>query len=153
MLFVTTLSGTAASAAIGGATPAGAASVPSCNLKSLASHQGLVNITFWESASEANLTVLQGITSAFNSSQTKVHVTLVTQAGYDDTWTKYLAGLSNGQLPNVVQLSTMVSSRSPASVLRKSMTPCRRPSSITTRTPSRRPVSTRTTLRPRCPRW
>ena len=104
MLFVTTLSGTAASAAIGGATPAGAASVPSCNLKSLASHQGLVNITFWESASEANLTVLQGITSAFNSSQTKVHVTLVTQAGYDDTWTKYLAGLSNGQLPNVVQL-------------------------------------------------
>jgi sn-glycerol 3-phosphate transport system substrate-binding protein len=103
-LFVTTLSGTAASAAIGGTTPAGAATVPSCNLKSLASHQGLVNITFWESASEANLTVLQGITSAFNSSQTKVHVTLVTQAGYDDTWTKYLAGLSNGQLPNVVQL-------------------------------------------------
>ena len=64
----------------------------------------MVNITFWESASEANLTVLQGITSAFNSSQTKVHVTLVTQAGYDDTWNKYTAGLSSGQLPDVVQL-------------------------------------------------
>jgi sn-glycerol 3-phosphate transport system substrate-binding protein len=102
-LFVTTLSGTAA-AAIGAGTPAGAASVPSCNLKTLANHQGLVNITFWESASQANLTVLQGITSAFNSSQTKVHVTLVTQAGYDDTWNKYTAGLSNGQLPDVVQL-------------------------------------------------
>ena len=48
--------------------------------------------------------MLQGITSAFNSSQTKVHVTLVTQAGYDDTWQKYLAGLSNGQLPDAVQL-------------------------------------------------
>ena len=48
--------------------------------------------------------MLQGITSAFNSSQTKVHVTLVTQAGYDDTWKKYTAGLSNGQLPDVVQL-------------------------------------------------
>ena len=103
-LFVTTLSGTAATAAIGAGTPAGAASLPSCNLKALANHQGLVNITFWESASQANLTVLQGITSAFNSSQTKVHVTLVTQAGYDDTWNKYTAGLSNGQLPNVVQL-------------------------------------------------
>ena len=64
----------------------------------------MVDITFWESASEANLTVLQGITTAFNSSQSKVHVTLVTQAGYDDTWTKYLAGLSSGQLPDAVML-------------------------------------------------
>ena len=103
-LFATTLSGTAASAAIGAGSQAGAASLPACNLKTLANHKGLVQITFWESASEANLTTLQGITSAFNSSQTKVHVTLVTQTGYDDTWQKYLAGLSNGQLPDVVQL-------------------------------------------------
>jgi sn-glycerol 3-phosphate transport system substrate-binding protein len=84
--------------------PAGAASLPSCNLKALTSHKGTVNITYWESASQANLTTLQSITSAFNSSQSKVHVTLVTQAGYDDTWQKYLAGLTNGQLPDVVQL-------------------------------------------------
>ena len=103
-LFVTTLSGTAASGAIGPSAPAGAASLPSCNLKALTNHQGVVDITFWESASEANLTVLQGITTAFNSSQSKVHVTLVTQAGYDDTWTKYLAGLSSGQLPDAVML-------------------------------------------------
>jgi sn-glycerol 3-phosphate transport system substrate-binding protein len=102
-LVVTTLSGAAASAAVASAAPAGAASLPTCNLKALANHKGLVNITFWESASEANLTVLQGITSAFNSSQTKVHVTLVTQAGYDDTWNKYTAGLSSGQLPDVMQ--------------------------------------------------
>ena len=31
-------------------------------------------------------------------------MTLVTQAGYDDTWQKYLAGLTNGQLPDAVQL-------------------------------------------------
>jgi sn-glycerol 3-phosphate transport system substrate-binding protein len=87
------------------AEPAGAATkLPSCNLSALAKHQGAVNINFWESASSANLTVLQGIASAFNSSQSKVHVTLVTQNGYDDTWTKYTAGLSNGQLPDVVQL-------------------------------------------------
>jgi len=88
-----------------GAPPAAAATkLPSCNLKALADHKGVVDITFWESASEANLTTLQSITSAFNSSQSQVHVTLVTQAGYDDTWQKYLAGLSNGQLPDAVQL-------------------------------------------------
>jgi sn-glycerol 3-phosphate transport system substrate-binding protein len=97
---------TATAAALGAATApsAGAASLPSCNLKALAHHKGVVNITFWESASSANLTVLKSITSAFNSSQSKVHVTLVTQAGYDDTWQKYLAGLTNGQLPDAVQL-------------------------------------------------
>jgi sn-glycerol 3-phosphate transport system substrate-binding protein len=31
-------------------------------------------------------------------------VTLVAQASYDDTWEKYEAGLSNGQLPDAVQL-------------------------------------------------
>ena len=41
-LFVTTLGGTAASAAIGGSAPAGAASAPTCNLNALNSHKGLV---------------------------------------------------------------------------------------------------------------
>jgi sn-glycerol 3-phosphate transport system substrate-binding protein len=86
------------------AAPAGAASLPPCNLKALNSHRGIVSITFWESANSANLTVLQGLTTAFNSSQSKVHVTLVTQSGYDDTWQKYLAGLTNGQLPAAAQL-------------------------------------------------
>jgi sn-glycerol 3-phosphate transport system substrate-binding protein len=95
---------TTAAIIVSGASPAGAARLPSCNLKALASAKGVVNITFWESASQANLTTLQAITSAYNSSQSKVHVTLVTQAGYDDTWQKYLAGLTNGQLPDAVQL-------------------------------------------------
>ncbi len=104
-LFVTSAgAATTAAAVVSGAAPAGAASLPSCNLKALANAKGVVNITFWESASQANLTTLQAITSAYNSSQSKVHVTLVTQAGYDDTWQKYLAGLTNGQLPDAVQL-------------------------------------------------
>jgi sn-glycerol 3-phosphate transport system substrate-binding protein len=104
-LFVTSGAAAATVAAVPTAAPAGAASnLPRCNLSTLANHRGVVNITFWESASSANLKVLQGIVSAFNSSQSKVHVTLVTQAGYDDTWQKYTAGLSNGQLPDVVQL-------------------------------------------------
>jgi sn-glycerol 3-phosphate transport system substrate-binding protein len=95
---------TAAVVAADPAAPAGAASLPSCNLKALANHQGTVNITFWNSMVQANGTTLAAITSAFNSSQTKVHVTLVNQSSYDDTWQKYEAGLSNGQLPDAVQL-------------------------------------------------
>lgn len=106
-VFATTAAAVAATAtaALPAATPAGAATkLPSCNLSALAKHQGVVNINFWESANTTNVMVLQGITSAFNSSQSKVHVTLVTQTGYDDTWDKYTAGLSNGQLPALVQL-------------------------------------------------
>ena len=104
-LFMTSATAAATSAVVvAGAPPAGASSLPACNLKALANHQGTVDITFWESASEANLTTLQSITSAFNSSQSKVHVTLVTQASYDDTWQKYESGLTNGQLPDAVQL-------------------------------------------------
>jgi len=96
---------TTAAIAAAGAPAAGAATkLPACNLKALANHKGVVSIDFWESANSANLTTLQSITSAFNSSQSKVHVTLVTQSGYDDTWQKYLAGLSNGQLPAAAQL-------------------------------------------------
>ena len=83
---------------------AAAASLPPCPLKALKAAKGPVQITFWESMTRANAQTLQAITNSFNSSQSKVHVTLVAQASYDDTWQKYEAGLSNGQLPDIVQL-------------------------------------------------
>ena len=96
---------TIASLGGGQAAPAGAAAkAPACNLSTLAKHKGVVNITFWNSMVDANGTTLNAITNAFNASQSKVHVTLVTQASYDDTWQKYEAGLANGQLPDAVQL-------------------------------------------------
>jgi sn-glycerol 3-phosphate transport system substrate-binding protein len=86
-------------------TSAGAATkLPSCNLSALSKHKGVVNITFWNSATNANATTLAAIAKTFNASQSKVHVTLVDQASYDDTWQKYEAGLTNGQLPDAVQL-------------------------------------------------
>ena len=84
--------------------PAGASALPACPIKALKAAKGTVDITFWESTNNANLTVLTGLTNAFNSSQSKVHVTLVTQAGYDDTWAKYTAGLSSGNLPDLAQI-------------------------------------------------
>ncbi len=100
-------SSTVAAAALSTAqgAPAGAATkLPTCNLSALAKHKGVVNITFWNSATNANATTLAAIAKTFNASQSKVHVTLVNQASYDDTWQKYEAGLSNGQLPDAVQL-------------------------------------------------
>jgi sn-glycerol 3-phosphate transport system substrate-binding protein len=107
-------SGFTAVSAVAGAGVSGSASaasatlaatkLPSCPLSALSKAKGTVDITFWNSAVKANLTTLQGITNAFNSSQSKVHVTLVQQASYDDTWQKYEAGLTNGSLPDVVQL-------------------------------------------------
>src|SRR5262249_20832118 len=52
----------------------------------------------------ANEETLQKLTDQFNSSQSKVKVTLVNQVTYDDTFTKYKSGLSSGDLPDVVQL-------------------------------------------------
>jgi sn-glycerol 3-phosphate transport system substrate-binding protein len=52
----------------------------------------------------ANGQTLQALTDTFNGSQSKVHVNLVAQTSYNDTWQKYQAGLSNGELPDVVQL-------------------------------------------------
>jgi sn-glycerol 3-phosphate transport system substrate-binding protein len=104
-LCVATATTGVAAVTVATAPPAGAsAKLPSCNLKALASHKGVVNITFWNSMVQANGKTLAAITNAFNSSQSKVHVTLVNQASYDDTWQAYQAGLSSGQLPDAVQL-------------------------------------------------
>lgn len=77
-----------------------------CRPSALAKHKGTVDISFWESMVTANGTTLTALTNAFNASQHKVHVTLVQQRSYTTTWVKYQAGLSNGQLPSVVQLTS-----------------------------------------------
>jgi sn-glycerol 3-phosphate transport system substrate-binding protein len=78
-----------------------------CQPSLVAKHKGTVSIDFWESMVTANGKTLQTLTNAFNASQHKVHVTLVQQRSYTTTWIKYQAGLSNGQLPSVVQLTSI----------------------------------------------
>ena len=89
-----------------GAQLAAAAGLPPCPMSALKKAKGPVQISFWESMSptDANGKTLESLAAKFNASQSKVHVNLVNQASYDDTWQKYQAGLSNGQLPDVVQL-------------------------------------------------
>jgi sn-glycerol 3-phosphate transport system substrate-binding protein len=102
-LAVSTLT-TVTALALAAAPSAEAASLAPCPISALTKAAGPVTITFWNSMVQANATTLASITNAFNSSQSKVHVTLVTQPDYDSTWNDYVAGLSNGQLPDVVQL-------------------------------------------------
>ena len=47
---------------------------------------------------------LQRLTDKFNSSQNDVHVNLVNQTSYEDTLNKFRAGLSSGDLPDLVQI-------------------------------------------------
>ncbi|MGH8988951.1 MAG: extracellular solute-binding protein [Acidimicrobiales bacterium] len=88
------------------AAPAGSSSAQ-CRPSLLTKHRGTVHIDFWESMVTANGATLEKLTNAFNTSQKKVHVTLVQQRSYTTTWIKYQAGLSNGQLPDVVQLTSI----------------------------------------------
>jgi len=92
------------SAVVLSTTAAGAATSPSCPLAALNKASGTVEITFWHSMTRANEQTLQGLTDAFNSSQSKVKVNLVNQIDYVQTFTKYKAGLASGDLPDVVQL-------------------------------------------------
>jgi sn-glycerol 3-phosphate transport system substrate-binding protein len=63
-----------------------------------------VEITYWHSMTRANEETLTSLTEKFNSSQSDVQVTLVNQTTYDDTFNKFRAGLSSGDLPDLVQI-------------------------------------------------
>jgi len=80
------------------------AALPKCPLAALKKAKKPVEITFWHSMARDNETTLQKLTDEFNSSQSDVHVKLVNQTTYRDTLDKYIAGLSTGDLPDLVQI-------------------------------------------------
>ncbi|MCW2800927.1 MAG: putative transporter substrate-binding protein [Aeromicrobium sp.] len=79
--------------------------LPKCDVSVLdsASASGPVNITFWHSLSDANGVALQALTDQYNSSQSKVHVDLQFQGGYDVTIDKYLQSDAANR-PDMVQM-------------------------------------------------
>ena len=91
--------------AVSVATPvAGAASLPKCPMSTLNNVTAPVQISFWEAMSRANETEIESLANAFNASQSKVHVNVVQQGGYDVTWSKWQAGLTTGQLPAMAMI-------------------------------------------------
>jgi len=87
-----------------GAAVPRAGGLPTCPVNALQKASSPVQITFWHQFPRANEQAIQALTDQFNSSQTKVHVSLVNQTTYQDLFNKYVAGLSTGDLPDVAQI-------------------------------------------------
>ena len=78
-------------------------SAGACPVDALTKAKSPVTITFWHSQARANLDELKRQISEFESMQDKVRVKLVDQTGYRETFEKYKAGLSSGDLPDLGQ--------------------------------------------------
>lgn len=76
--------------------------LPDCPTDALATATGTVEITFWHGMSGPLAEELTKLTDAYNSSQTKVHVTL-TGESYETTIDNYLQA-SQGSRPDLVQM-------------------------------------------------
>jgi sn-glycerol 3-phosphate transport system substrate-binding protein len=102
------VAGLAAAFALGSAS-VGASAAPTrgeanCPLKALNRADKPVEITFWHSMTRVLEETLVALTDEFNSSQDDVRVSLVNQSSYEDTLSKFRAGLGAGELPDLVQL-------------------------------------------------
>jgi sn-glycerol 3-phosphate transport system substrate-binding protein len=91
-------------AAVTAVPEAGAANSTTCPLTALKKASKPVEITMWHSMNRALGDTLAKLTDAFNASQSDVKVNLINQLDYVQTFTKYKAGLSSGDLPDIVQL-------------------------------------------------
>jgi sn-glycerol 3-phosphate transport system substrate-binding protein len=90
---------------VAGAAPVPAQSSGKCPLNALKNAKSKpVEITYWHSMNRANEETLQRLADRFNSSQNDVRVSLVNQTTYVDTLNKFRAGLSTGDLPDLVQI-------------------------------------------------
>jgi len=87
----------------GSSSDGGDASAP-CPVDALEQADGPVRITFWHAMTRANEEALVRLTEQFNDSQSRIEVTLVNQTGYKESLQKFRAGLTSGDLPNIVQI-------------------------------------------------
>jgi sn-glycerol 3-phosphate transport system substrate-binding protein len=102
--------GTVAALAVFGVAIPSAAAAPAqssgkCPLNALRNARSKpVEIVYWHAMNRANEETLQRLADRFNSSQNDVRVSLVNQTTYNDTFNKFRAGLSGGDLPDLVQI-------------------------------------------------
>ncbi len=77
---------------------------PPCPTGLLGNVTSPVDITLWHSMTAANQDTLARLVDRFNAAQDKVRVKLVFQGSYTELRNKYVAALSGGELPDVVQM-------------------------------------------------
>jgi sn-glycerol 3-phosphate transport system substrate-binding protein len=100
---VATACGGGGSSAKSGTGPS-KSSLPKCPLGAIDTATKPVRIVMWHSMARANEDELKRLVTRFNGEQHDVQVSLVNQTSYRDTFTKYRAGLTSGDLPDLVQL-------------------------------------------------
>jgi sn-glycerol 3-phosphate transport system substrate-binding protein len=88
----------------GGATTGRQSGGAKCPVNALDKADTPVDITFWHATNAANTEALERLTADFNQSRPDVNVTLINQTTYEDSLTKYVAGLSTGDLPDLVMI-------------------------------------------------
>ncbi|MGO9559137.1 MAG: ABC transporter substrate-binding protein [Acidimicrobiales bacterium] len=92
----------------GGGSSTPTSSVPGFPLGAASRASGVVSITMWHAMTNANLTTLQNLAHTFNTSQPKIKVNLLGQESYTDTFTAYRAGLGSSNLPDLVQMESIL---------------------------------------------
>lgn len=85
------------------ASPSAAVNPKDCAQAPLAKAKKPVNIVVWDQFQSTNQDVLQSLTDQFNSSQTAIHVQLIQQPDAD-VYAKFRAGLTTGDLPDLMQV-------------------------------------------------
>lgn len=87
-----------------------------CDLSALRRAKQPVQITMWHQMGSNNGRVFESIVDGFNRSQRRVHVKLIDQSAEVSSVPKFKAGLTTGDLPDVIQveetaLQTMIDSQ------------------------------------------
>lgn len=109
LLAVVAIVGLTVSACGGSSEPSGTGNgnggvnAADCGLDAFAAATKPVEVKFWHTMSRANAEWLTRTTKAFNESQDEVRVSLTQFPTYQDLLTKYLAGLSTKDLPDLFQ--------------------------------------------------
>ena len=80
------------------------ANLPTCPTAALASAAGPIDITFWHGMNGGLQDTLVALTDAYNASQTKVHVSLENQGGYEQVIDKFVPASVDSR-PDIVQTS------------------------------------------------
>jgi sn-glycerol 3-phosphate transport system substrate-binding protein len=103
-------------AATGGGRPRAQPASRACPVAALRKADQPVTITMWHQMGANNGRVFESIVDGFNRTQRAVHVKLVDQSAEISSLPKFRAGLTSGDLPDVIQLEetalqTMIDSR------------------------------------------
>jgi sn-glycerol 3-phosphate transport system substrate-binding protein len=81
----------------------GAGQAGDCEPGAYREADGPVTVTFWHVQQRVNLEELRRQVRAFEAEHPKIRVRLVNQAGYQELFEKFKAGLTSGDLPDVAQ--------------------------------------------------